>query len=90
MAMRPKSPLQAPFPLNPAQTEPSTSQERVACPELVDPVRDVMGVSFYTDVHHSMVDLRLLKDNNTRLKPISTFLRVVSQTTDRYVQGGGH
>jgi hypothetical protein len=61
-----------------------------ACPELVDPVRDVMGVSFYTDVHHSIIDLRLLKDNNTRLKPISTFLRVVSQTTDRYVQGGGH
>jgi poly(beta-D-mannuronate) lyase len=83
-----ESPLQAPFPLNPAHIEPGPSQERVACPEPVDPVRDVMGVSFYTDVHHSVVDLRLLKDNKIRLKPISTFLSVVSQTTDRYLQGG--
>ena len=80
--------LQAPFPLNPAHTEPSTSQERVACPEPVEPVRDVMGVSFYTDAHHSIVDLRIVNDHKTRLKPLSTFLRVVSQTTDRYLHGG--
>jgi poly(beta-D-mannuronate) lyase len=83
-----ETPLQAPFPLNPAHTEPSPSQARGACPEPVEPVRDVMGVSFYTDVHHSMVDRRLVNDNNTRLKPLSTFLRMVSQMTDRYLHSG--
>ena len=83
-----ESPLQAPFPLNPAHTEPSTSQERGACPEPVEPVHDVMGMSFYTDAHHSIVDRRLVNDNNTCLKPLSTFLRVVSQMTDRYFHSG--
>ena len=83
-----ETPLQAPFPLNPAHTEPSTSQARGACPEPVEPVRDVIGVSFYTDAHHSIVDRRLVNDNNTRLKPLSTFLRVVSQMTDRYLHSG--
>jgi hypothetical protein len=55
-----ETPLQAPFPLNPRHPEPSTSGERVACPEPAEPVRDVMGVSFYTDAYHSIVDLRLV------------------------------
>jgi poly(beta-D-mannuronate) lyase len=83
-----ETPLQAHFPLNPTHTEPSTSGERVACPEPADPVRDVMGVSFYTDAYHSIVDPRLVKDNHTRLKAISTFLGVVSQMTDRYLRSG--
>jgi poly(beta-D-mannuronate) lyase len=83
-----ETPLQAPFPLNPTHTEPSTSGERVACPEPADPVRDVMGVSFYTDAYHSIVDLRLINNNHTQLKAISTFLGMVSQMTDRYLRSG--
>jgi poly(beta-D-mannuronate) lyase len=83
-----ETPLQAPFPLNPTHAEPSTSGERVACPEPAEPVRDVMGVSFYTDAYHSIVDLRLVNDNHTHLKAISTFLGMVSQMTDRYLRSG--
>jgi poly(beta-D-mannuronate) lyase len=83
-----ETPLQAPFPLNPTHAEPSTSGERVACPAPAEPMRDVVGVSFYTDTHHSIVDPHLVEENHMRLKPISTLLGVVSQMTDRYLRGG--
>jgi poly(beta-D-mannuronate) lyase len=81
-------PLQAPFPVKLAHTEPNTAHAGVPCPEPVEPARDVMGVSFYTDAHHSIIDRRLMDENKIRMKPLSVFIRGLSQMTDQYLRSG--
>jgi poly(beta-D-mannuronate) lyase len=50
-------------------------------------VRDVIGVSFYTDAHHSIIDKQKLARNEANLNPIRQYLQQVTDYSDAAAHG---
>ena len=66
---------------------PATPQ----CAPVPPPMRNVIGVSYYTDsAHHSVVDPQKLAQNEANLNPIRNFLQSVTDASDAAARGDGN
>jgi poly(beta-D-mannuronate) lyase len=54
-------------------------------PRADPPVRDVLGVSYYVDVDHTVVDRGLEAENNRALAPVRRFLAEVTRLADGWL-----
>jgi poly(beta-D-mannuronate) lyase len=79
--------LRAPFDVAAIRAARGVVLPVVACPPAPPPVRDMVGVSFYTDADHSVTDPGRLADDNAHERPVRGFLADVERLAERWVRG---
>lgn len=79
-------PLRAPFDIAALRAAKGHPVADAPCPPAPPPVRDVRGVSFYTDARHSQPDPDALAADNRALRPLRDLLRGVQRNAERWVR----
>ena len=56
------------------------------CPAVPPPLRDLVGIGYYTDSAHSLIDPQLKAQNEALTKPLVDFLQLVTRQSDRWIE----
>jgi poly(beta-D-mannuronate) lyase len=79
--------LRAPFDVEAIRAAKGKPIPIEACPEPVPPIRDIEGVSFYSDPQGSKSDPAKLAANEAATRPLDLFLAGVVPAANRWIRG---